>query len=307
MTPLNIAVLCGGLSQERRVSLMSGEAILNSLLKQGHQAMMFDTAKEPIWALENKNLDVAFIALHGGQGENGTIQAALDILKIPYTGSGLMASAMAMNKPITKQIWQTQCIPTPDFVVLDQHMPSDEKRHLVIEKLGLPAFIKPIDEGSSLGVKRIKHIDEFDSAMDEAQSFHRPMIAEQLIQGREMTCIILNSTTLPIIEIIAPKGDYNYQNKYFNDSVQYVCPASVDETCTKKIKDVSLQAYQALGCRGWARVDLILQSDHSFSLLEINTSPGMTSHSLVPTAAKAAGISFEELVATIIKGARHDG
>lgn len=327
-----VAVLMGGSSAEREISLISGQAVLESLIASGVDAYAFDPAMQPIWTLATQKPDRAFIILHGGDGEDGTVQAALDLMHIPYTGSGVLASALAMDKIRTKQLWQAAGIPTPRSRLVR----SAEEAAAVVAELGLPLIVKPVREGSSLGVTKIARPEEFAAAFataatlpDGRQDRAHPeslrcarlspqgaenswggpasfpeVMAEEFVAGIELTAAVLGRSTLPLVRIEAPEGRYDYQNKYFTDVVQYHCPSGIDPAREAEIGRTVLAAFDALGCRGWGRADLILRADGSYSLLEMNTAPGMTGHSLVPMAARAAGIDFGSLVLRILAEAR---
>ncbi|MDP1653054.1 MAG: D-alanine--D-alanine ligase [Rhodocyclaceae bacterium] len=299
-----VAVLMGGSSAEREISLISGQAVLTSLIAAGVDAFAFDPAAQPIWKLSESKPDRVFIILHGGAGEDGTVQAALDLLGIPYTGSGVLASALAMDKIRTQWIWRAAGIPTPR----SRHVESAEEGASVIAELGLPLIVKPVREGSSIGVTKIANAGEFPAAFAAAETLpdgrKEEVMAEEFVAGIELTAAVLGRTVLPLVRIEAPEGRYDYQNKYFTDVVQYRCPAGIAAAKEAEIGKTVLTAFDALGCRGWGRADLILRADGSYSLLEMNTAPGMTGHSLVPMAARAAGVSFDELVLKILAEAR---
>lgn len=299
-----VAVLMGGSSAEREISLISGKAVLESLIASGIDAYAFDPAMQPIWTLATQKPDCAFIILHGGDGEDGTVQAALDLMKIPYTGSGVLASALAMDKIRTKLLWQAVGIPTPRSRLVR----SAEEAAAVVAELGLPLIVKPVREGSSLGVTKIAKPEEFAAAFATAATLpdgrQEEVMAEEFVAGIELTAAVLGHTALPLVRIEAPEGRYDYQNKYFTDVVQYHCPSGIDPAKEAEIGRTVLAAFAALGCRGWGRADLILRADGSYSLLEMNTAPGMTGHSLVPMAARAAGIEFGTLVLRILAEAR---
>ena len=299
-----IAVLMGGNSAEREISLISGRAVLASLLASGTDAFAFDPAEQAIWKLAAEKPDYAFIILHGGAGEDGTIQAALDLLGIPYTGSGVLASALAMDKIRTKQLWQASGIPTPR----SRRVACAAEGADCVAALGLPLIVKPVREGSSIGVTKVASAAEFAAAFSAAATLpdgrKEEVMAEEFVGGIELTAAILGRTALPLVRIEAPEGRYDYQNKYFTDDVKYHCPAGIDARLEAEIGRTVLKAFDALGCRGWGRADLILRADGSYSLLEMNTVPGMTGHSLVPMAARAAGIDFDALVLQILAEAR---
>ncbi len=299
-----VAVLLGGTSAEREISLISGKAVLASLVASGVDAFAFDPAEQPVWKLAEIRPDHAFIILHGGDGEDGTVQAALDLMKIPYTGSGVLASALAMDKIRTKWVWQAAGVPTPrSRKVTEASQGAD-----IIAEFGLPLIVKPVREGSSIGVTKVANANEFAAAFAAAATLpdgrQEEVMAEEFVYGIELTAAVLENKVLPLVRIEAPEGRYDYQNKYFTDVVQYHCPAGIDPAKEAEIGKTVRAAFTALGCRGWGRADLILRADGSYSLLEMNTAPGMTSHSLVPMAARAAGIDFDALVLEILAGAR---
>ena len=299
-----VAVLMGGSSSEREISLMSGNGVLQALKNKGVDAHGFDPATQSLHELQQGRFDRAFIALHGRYGEDGTIQGALELLGIPYTGSGVMASAIAMDKIRTKQIWIAQGLPTPRYLAIN-HV---DELHTVVQQLGLPLIMKPPHEGSTIGITKVTAADQLLEAYVAAARLDREVLAEEFIDGRELTVTVLDSgdkaTALPIVEIRAPQGNYDYQNKYFTDDTKYLCPAPLPEASTRDISRIAVAAYRAVGCEGWGRVDFMLSArDDTPSLLEVNTSPGMTGHSLVPMAARAAGLSFEDLVFRIAASA----
>ncbi|NLD53642.1 MAG: D-alanine--D-alanine ligase [Burkholderiaceae bacterium] len=299
-----IAVLMGGLSSEREVSLMSGNGVLAALRSRGADAHAFDPATQPLQALKDGGFERAFIALHGRYGEDGTVQGALELLGIPYTGSGVMASAIAMDKVRTKQIWVAQGLPTPRFLSVSEVGQLDD----LVEYLGLPLIMKPPHEGSTIGITRVTAADQLVEAFAAAARLDREVLAEEFIAGRELTVAVLGSgesaMALPIVEIQAPDGNYDYQNKYFSDDTRYLCPAPLPEALARDIARIAVTAYRAIGCEGWGRVDFMLSSrDDRPWLLEVNTAPGMTGHSLVPMAARAVGMSYEDLVLEITASA----
>ena len=294
-----VAVLMGGRSAEREISLLSGNAVLGALRERGVDAHAFDPRERQIAQLKSDNFDRVFIALHGRYGEDGTVQGALELLGIPYTGSGVMASALAMDKWRTKLIWRSVGIPVPDDLLLHETSNWDD----VARTLGLPLIVKPVHEGSTIGLTKVGSVKELPEAYALAARHDRMVLAEQFIEGRELTASILADNALPLIRIEAPQGNYDYQNKYFSDETKYHCPANIGVQCENTIREVALRAFDVLGCEGWGRADLILRADNTFSFLEMNTSPGMTGHSLVPMAARQAGISFADLVMQILKGA----
>jgi len=296
-----VAVLLGGPSSEREISLLSGNAVLAALRRAGVDAHPFDPAERNVWALRDEGFERVFIALHGRFGEDGTVQGALETLRIPYTGSGVMASALAMDKWRTKLVWQAAGIPTPRWRVVDAR--TDWMR--VIAELGLPLIVKPSREGSTIGITKVARVDHDELALAYAEAAkHDPLVlVEEFVAGVELTASIVDGRALPLIRIEAPQGNYDYHNKYFSDETKYFCPAGLPEAVEQAIRAQSLAAFDVVGCSGWARLDLILRADGSWSFLEVNTSPGMTGHSLVPMAARAAGMSFDELCVAILRGA----
>ena len=304
-----VGVLFGGRSAERDISLMSGAGVLQALLGQGVDAHAFDPAERSLAELAAQKFDRVFIALHGRFGEDGTLQGALEQMGIPYTGSGVMACAIGMDKIYTKMIWLMHALPTPRYAVLDGA--SDLAR--VALELGLPLIVKPPHEGSTIGITKVDagagSGADMLAAYQLAASFDTVVLAEEFITGREFTVAVLghgaSARALPVVEIVAPKGNYDYQNKYFSDETQYFCPAVLDAATSNAMQQMALDAYRALDCEGWGRVDVLLRaSDNAQFLLEVNTSPGMTSHSLVPMAARALGISYEALCLDILGSAR---
>lgn len=291
-----VAVLLGGRSAEREVSLKSGKAVLNALVSQGIDAYPFDPNEHPLEELLRRGFNRAFIALHGRFGEDGTIQGALELLGIPYTGSGVLASALAMDKWRTKLIWQSVGISTPRFLILDGQQGAEE----VIDTLGVPLIIKPAREGSTIGLSKIKTLQEFNAAYQLALKHDSIVLAEQFIAGRELTAAILGNKPLPLVRIEVSGDLYDYQAKYLANDTRYYCPSGLPDDLSEQIQDQALQAHTIIGCRGWSRVDLILDDNNGPFFLEANTSPGMTDHSLVPMAANASGISFEQLVVEIL-------
>jgi D-alanine-D-alanine ligase len=295
-----VAVLMGGNSAEREISLISGQAVLASLQTSGVDAFAFDPAAQPIWNLAELRVDRVFNILHGGAGEDGTVQGALDLLGIPYTGSGVLASALAMDKVRTKAVWEAAGVPTPR----SRRVASAADGAAVVAELGLPLIVKPVREGSSIGLTKVMQADGFAAAFIAAASQGNEVMAEEFVTGTELTAAVLGRTVLPLVRIEAPEGRYDYQNKYFTDVVQYHCPAGLPADQESAIGRTVLAAFDALDCRGWGRADLILRADGSYGLLEMNTNPGMTGHSLVPMAARAAGIGFDDLVLRILAEAR---
>jgi D-alanine-D-alanine ligase len=306
-----VAVLMGGTSAERQISLMSGTGVLQALRSQGVDAHAFDPAERDLGELKRDGYARCFIALHGRHGEDGSVQGALELLGIPYTGSGVLASAIALDKVMTKRVWVAEGLPTPRYVWLAPDEQSRERIRTVPDELGLPLIVKPPREGSSIGVSKVAGYSQMQGAVQLATKYDPDLLCEEFIEGEEVTCPVLGqgsgAQALPVIRIIAPEGAYDYQNKYFTDEVKYQCPSGLPAAEEAEIQRVVVQAYRALGCRGWGRADLMIRaSDRKPFLLEINTSPGMTSHSLVPMSAKAAGLSYEQLCLVLLAGAALD-
>ena len=306
-----VGVLFGGRSAEREVSNMSGAGVLQALKSQGIDAHPFDPAQRSLAELAAEKFDRVFIALHGRYGEDGTLQGALEQLGIPYTGPGVMASAIAMDKVMTKRVWHSVSLPTPRFLVLDSHSATREELRQVPDVLGLPLMLKAPHEGSTIGISKVAGYSDMSEGFALCAKFDEVVLAEEFIAGRELTVPVLGAgraaRALPVVEIRAPDGNYDYQHKYFTDDTKYLCPAPLDDALTQRIQSLAVQAYNALGCEGWARVDFMLRSsDNEPFLLEINTSPGMTGHSLVPIAAKANGVSYEDLCVEILRSASLD-
>jgi D-alanine-D-alanine ligase len=298
-----VAVLMGGPSAEREISLISGRAVLEALRSRGVDAHPFDPAERELFELKREGFRRVFIALHGRFGEDGTVQGALEVMKIPYTGSGVMASALSMDKWRTKLVWDASGIPTPRFAMVRASTAWDR----VIDKLGLPVIVKPAREGSTIGVTKVNTPADFNPAYALAARYDHLVMAEEFIAGQELTASILGDVALPLVRIDAPQGNYDYQNKYFTDDVKYYCPAGVRADVEEEIRAVALKAFRVLGCRGWARADVMLRPDGAYSFLEMNTSPGMTGHSLVPIAARAAGLAYPDLCVRILESAALDG
>jgi D-alanine-D-alanine ligase len=292
-----VAVLFGGRSAEREISLMSGSAVLQALRRAGVDAHAFDPAQRDVWQLKAEGFRRVFIALHGRYGEDGTVQGALELLGIPYTGSGVMASALCMDKVRTKMVWVAAGLPTPKWRVLTERSDFDE----AVRDLGLPLIVKPAHEGSTLGLTKVLRGDDMRSAYEHAAQYDALVLAEEFVKGGELTAAFLGERALPLIRIEAPQGNYDYQNKYFSDETRYHCPCGLPPEEEAPIQALVMRCAEVLGCSGWGRADLIRCADGSVSLLEMNTSPGMTGHSLVPMAAKAAGLSFEQLVLRILE------
>lgn len=303
-----VAVLMGGRSSEREVSMMSGQGVLDALRARGVDAHAFDPAERDLSALKAEGFARCFIALHGRYGEDGTVQGALELLDIPYTGPGVMASSIAMDKIMTKRIWRFEGLPTPDWRLVA----SAEETSQALAVLGAPMIVKPAREGSTIGLTKVTSPEQCAQAYALASQYDPEVLCEQFIDGDETTCPVLVSAglpqALPLIRIVAPEGNYDYQNKYFTDTTQYHCPSGLAQSEEQEIQRIVEKAFRTLGCRGWARADIMIRaSDRQPFLLEINTSPGMTSHSLVPMAARASGISYEDLCLRILASAALDG
>lgn len=296
-----VAVLLGGRSGEREVSLKSGAAVLAALLRSGVDAHAFDPAERPLHDLEG--FDRAFIALHGRYGEDGTIQGALELMGIPYTGSGVMASSVGMDKWRTKLLWRAANIATPDFVLVT----ADSDFAAIESALGLPLFVKPANEGSSIGISKVKRAGELQPAFFEAAKSDPLVLAEQFVGGGEYTVGILGDRVLPVIRIVPANEFYDFEAKYLRDDTQYLCPCGLPQQQEVQIQAEALQAFRIIGGRGWGRVDFLMDEAGRHYFLEVNTSPGMTDHSLVPMAAKAAGLSFDQLVLKILELAAVSG
>jgi D-alanine-D-alanine ligase len=290
-----VAVIYGGTSAERDISLQSGQAVINALQTEGIEVVGVDIRQNPLAQLQAVKADRAFIALHGPGGEDGRIQALLEFLQMPYTGSGVLASALCMNKQRTKQIWSAQGLPTPGYCLLN----ADTDWADVIQKLGNDLIVKPISEGSSIGMGRAHSAAELQSAFLEAHKFDKGVMAEQFIRGSEYTVAIVNGVTLPPIGLKTQHAFYDFHAKYLAEDTQYLCPCGLSEEKEQELKQLATRAFHAAGAEGWGRVDIMADAQGHFYLLEVNTVPGMTSHSLVPMAAKAAGMTFNQLVLAI--------
>jgi D-alanine-D-alanine ligase len=305
-----VAVLFGGHSAERPVSLMSGNGVLAALQSIGVNAHAFDPAERPLQALKDEGFARAFIALHGRGGEDGTIQGALEWLGVPYTGSGVTASGVAMDKTMTKRLWTNEGLPTPQYLALSRAELTRERIRTIPDTLGLPVVVKPPHEGSSIGITKAAGYSDMQGAVELALGFDDELLFEQCIEGPELTCAVLGegegAVALPVIEIRAEAGNYDFANKYETDTTQYVF-GSLPAALEAEIGRLVLHAYRLLGCRGWGRADLMLRkSDMKPFLLEMNTSPGMTSHSLVPKAAQAVGVDYPHLCLWLLAQARLD-
>lgn len=305
-----VAVLMGGSSAERDVSLMSGNGVLQALQSQGVDAHRFDPAERDLSELKREGYARCFVALHGRRGEDGTVQGALELLGIPYTGSGVMPSSIAMDKVMTKRIWRFEGLPTPDWRLV--HSAAQCAEALAV--LGAPMIVKPVREGSSIGLTKVTDAHQCAAAYAAAAQHDSEVLCEQFIAGQETTCPVLvglaadgSTQALPVIRIVAPEGNYDYNNKYFTDDTQYLCPSGLPASLETEIQRLALRAHLTLGCRGWSRTDVMVrQDDQQPFLLEINTSPGMTGHSLVPMSARVAGISYEELCVRLLASATLD-
>jgi len=292
-----VAVLLGGKSAEREVSLKSGGMVLAALRKKGVDAHPFDPKEKDLLELVKERFQRVFIALHGGFGEDGTVQGVLEWLGIPYTGSGVLASALAMDKVRTKRLWAAEGLPTAAYAVLGR----DTNLKAVAKKLGVPLFVKPASEGSSVGMTKVKKAGDLEEAYALAVNYDPVVIAEKFIDGAELTAAILGERVLPIIRIETPREFYDYEAKYIANDTRYLIPCGVPEKKEKELQAICLKAFRSLGCRGWGRVDLMLDKRGRPYLLEVNTSPGMTDHSLVPMAARAVGISYEDLCVQVLE------
>lgn len=291
-----VAVLMGGISAEREVSLASGNAILKSLLASGVNAEALDASPENIGSLKSAGFDRAFIALHGRWGEDGVVQGALQSINMPFTGSNVLGCALAMDKVKSKQIWQTLGLPTAKYRVLKSEADLDG----LAEDLGLPLFLKPAREGSSVGVGKVQKTDDLLTSYQATAAIGDDVLAEQFISGAELTCAVLNGQALPVVRMNTRNEFYDYEAKYQSNDTQYFCPAGLSNEVEEKVRALAINAFEALDCNGWGRVDVMLDDKEQPLLLEVNTVPGMTDHSLVPMAAKVAGLSFDDLVLQIL-------
>lgn len=306
-----VAVLMGGRSAEREISLMSGKGVLAALRSRGVDAHPFDPSERDLGELKRERFDRCFIALHGRFGEDGTVQGALELMGIPYTGSGVMASSISIDKVTTKRVWLAENLPTPRYVLLRRGGFDRKQVMAVPDELGLPLIVKPAREGSSIGLARVEGYSSMAGAVEQAARLDADVLCEQFIAGDEVTCPVLGSgdaaRALPVIRIVAPEGNYDYQNKYFTDTTQYLVPCGLPAGEEQAIQALVLKAYRVLGCRGWGRIDVMIDAKtRNPYLLEINTSPGMTSHSLVPMSARAAGVSYEDLCLDVLRAASLD-
>ena len=306
-----VAVLMGGKSAEREVSLMSGQGVLAALRARGVDAHAFDPAEQPMDELKRQGFALCFIALHGRYGEDGTVQGALELLGIPYTGAGVMTSSMAIDKVMTKRVWLAEGLPTPRYALLHRGQFTREDVRTIPDDLGLPLIVKPVREGSSLGVTKVMGYSQMQDAVAAAAALDADILCEQFIAGDEVTCPVLgeggSARALPVIHIVAPEGNYDFQNKYYTDVTEYRVPCDLPPGEEAAIQAMVRKAYRVLGCRGWGRLDVMIDAaTRQPYLLEINTSPGMTSHSLVPMAAQAAGTDYETLCLQLLASASLD-
>ena len=306
-----VAVLMGGRSAEREVSLMSGAGVLKALQAHGVDAYAFDPAERDLSELKEQGFSRCFIALHGRYGEDGSVQGALELLGIPYTGSGVMASSIAMDKTMTKRVWLAEGLPTPRYVLVRREDLASMDAAALVRALGLPLIVKPAREGSSIGVTKVTATEQVAAALAQAAECDADILCEQCIVGDEVTCPVLGegdqARALPVIRIVAPEGNYDYQNKYFSDDTRYLVPCELPAGEEAAIQALVVKAYQVLGCRGWGRIDVMIDAaTRQPYLLEINTSPGMTGHSLVPMSARADGLSYEQLCLHLLQGATLD-
>jgi D-alanine-D-alanine ligase len=294
-----IGVLYGGVSAERAVSLDSGQAVLSALNVLGAHTVAIDLQEDVVGQITAANIDFAFIALHGGIGEDGRLQSLLEIMNIPYTGSDTQSSSLAMNKMLTKQLWQGVQLPTSPFIVLENATDFSE----AIQHLGGSAMVKPAHEGSSIGMAFAHNAQELEDAYINAAKYDAVVIAEKLLVGDEYTIAILNGVALPVIKLETKNTFYDYQAKYIDNDTTYLCPCGLSDEREAALQALALQAFSSLQCQDWGRVDVMTDENGDFQLLEVNTVPGMTSHSLVPMAAKAMGHSFDTLVAEVLQAA----
>ena len=297
-----VAVIMGGSSAEREVSLMSGGGVLAALQSKGVDAHKFDPAEKPLTALQEEGFARVFNILHGPFGEDGTLQGALEAMSMPYTGCGVMASAICMDKWRTKLLWKGAGLPIPAFELLN----ADSDFDAIEKQLGLPIFVKPSTEGSSIGVTKVKEHGGLKAAYEEARKYDSIVIAEQFIGGGEYTCAVIDDKAYPTIKIEPATEYYDYQAKYFRDDTVYHCPSGLAANVEARARALALQAFKVLGCRGWARIDFLMDEQDGIYLLEANTNPGMTSHSLVPMAARVEGVSYEDLCVQVL-AASHVG
>ncbi|WP_109079901.1 D-alanine--D-alanine ligase [Aggregatibacter aphrophilus] len=296
-----IAVLLGGTSAEREVSLNSGNAVLEALRKQGYDAHPIDPKTFPVATLKEQGFDRVFNILHGRGGEDGTMQGLLEQIGLPYTGCGVMASALTMDKMRTKMLWKAFGLPVAEMEIVTTENRVNLNPMAVVKKLGLPLMVKPSLEGSSVGLTKVKTVEELESAVDFALKFDRTVLIEEWLAGDEFTVPVLDGEVLPSIKIV-PEGEfYDYDAKYISDNTQYFCPAGLTEAREQELRRLVKQAYDVVGCRGWSRIDVMADAEGKFRLVEVNTNPGMTSHSLFPKSAATVGYSFKQLVEKILE------
>ena len=296
-----IAVLLGGTSAEREVSLNSGTAVLNALRKQGYDAHPIDPKTFLVATLKEQGFDRVFNILHGRGGEDGTMQGLLEQIGIPYTGCGVMASALTMDKMRTKMLWKAFGLPVAEMEIVTVENRATLNPEVVVKKLGLPLMVKPSLEGSSVGLTKVKTMEELESAVDFALKFDCTVLIEEWLAGDEFTVPVLDGEVLPSIKIV-PEGEfYDYDAKYISDNTQYFCPAGLSDAREQELRRLVKQAYDVVGCRGWSRIDVMADAEGKFRLVEVNTNPGMTSHSLFPKSAATVGYSFEQLVEKILE------
>lgn len=296
-----IAVLLGGTSAEREVSLQSGKAVLEALLNQGYNAHPVDPKEYPVANLKNDGFDRVFNILHGRGGEDGTMQGLLEQIGLPYTGCGVMASALTMDKMRTKMLWKAFGLPVAEMEVVTRETFNNLNSEEVVARLGLPLMVKPSLEGSSVGLTKVKTVEALKSAVEFSLKFDNTILIEEWLAGDELTVPVLDGKVLPAIRIV-PEGEfYDYEAKYISDNTQYFCPAGLMPEREQELALLVKRAYEAVGCRGWSRIDVMCDSKGNFRLVEVNTNPGMTSHSLFPKSAATVGISFEQLVVKILE------
>ena len=295
-----VAVLMGGWSSERAISLETGNAVVATLQESGIDAIAYDLKPQTVPSLATSRFDCAFVAIHGRGGEDGTLQGMLEMLNMPYTGSGVLASALSMDKIITKRIWMSQGLPTPSFAVVDQQSDVDD----IVEQIGLPFALKPVCEGSSIGISKVESRNDFNDARSAAMQVSKTLFAEAWVSGDEYAVSLLEDKILPPIRLQTPRTFYDYTAKYEDSETRYHCPCGLSSQELQSLESLCTQACLSLGVKGWGRVDAIRDSSGKFWLLELNTVPGLTSHSLVPMSAKAAGIDFKQLIFKILGTAR---
>ncbi len=296
-----VAVLMGGQSAERAISLQSGEAVLAALVSQGIDAHKVDVDKTVAERLTQGQFDYAFVVLHGRGGEGGEIQGLLDILEIPYTGSSVMGAVLSLNKALSKDLWRQAGLPTASFM----HVTSATDPEHVIDELGLPLFTKPVNEGSSIGMSKVSRSEDLGPAIELALQYDKEVIAECWVDGEEYTVAVLGEEALPVIQLKTPNDFYDYDAKYEANTTEYLCPSDLSKQDEKLCQNIAIEAFKALRMEGWGRIDLMRDKTGQFYLLEANSVPGMTDHSLVPMAAQQAGLSFEQLVRSILEKSQY--